>query len=212
MFGTGQVEDVVLIDQTPIGRSPRSNPLTYIKAFDLIRAVFAEQPDAKARGLDGGRISASTCAGGRCEACEGAGHIAIDMQFMADVYMRCSECGGKRYRRAVLDVKYRGVDISEVLDMTAREAFTFFRGHKKIQARLKHLIDVGLDYLRLGQPATTLSGGEAQRLKLAAYLLAQAKWADAVRARRADDRAALFGHRAAAWIASRRCSTSGIRW
>ena len=135
--------------------------------------------------------------GGRCEACQGAGYIAIDMQFMADVYMRCSECGGKRYRRAVLDVKYRGVDIAEVLDMTAREAFTFFRGHKKVQARLKHLIDVGLDYLRLGQPATTLSGGEAQRLKLAAYLLGQAQRPDAVRARRADDRAALFRHRAA---------------
>ncbi len=172
VFGAGQLEDVVLIDQTPIGRSPRSNPLTYIKAFDLIRAVFAEQPDAKARGLAAGAFSFNV-AGGRCEACEGAGHIAIDMQFMADVYMRCSECGGKRYRRAVLDVKYRGVDISEVLGMTAREAFTFFRGHKKIQSRLKHLIDVGLDYLRLGQPATTLSGGEAQRLKLAAYLLAR---------------------------------------
>lgn len=174
LFGTGQVEDVVLIDQTPIARSPRSNPLTYIKAFDLIRAVFAEQPDAKARGLEAGAFSFNV-PGGRCETCEGAGHIAIDMQFMADVYMRCSECGGKRYRRAVLDVKYRGVDISEILEMTAREAFTFFRGHKKIQSRLKHLIDVGLDYLRLGQPATTLSGGEAQRLKLAAYLLARQK-------------------------------------
>ncbi len=172
IFGTGQLEEVVLIDHTPIGRSPRSNPLTYIKAFDLIRAVFAEQPDAKARGLTAGAFSFNV-AGGRCEACEGAGHIAIDMQFMADVYMRCSECGGKRYRRAVLDVKYRGVDIAEVLNMTAREGFTFFRGHKKIQSRLKHLIDVGLDYLRLGQPATTLSGGEAQRLKLAAYLLAR---------------------------------------
>jgi len=172
LLGTGALEDVVLIDQAPIGRSPRSNPLTYIKAFDLVRAVFAEQPDARARGLTAGDFSFNV-AGGRCEACEGAGHIAIDMQFMADVYMRCSECGGKRYRRAVLDVKYRNVDISEVLNMTAREAFTFFRGHKKIQARVKHLIDVGLDYLRLGQPATTLSGGEAQRLKLAAYLLAK---------------------------------------
>jgi excinuclease ABC subunit A len=172
LLGTGQLEDVVLIDQTPIGRSPRSNPLTYIKAFDLIRAVFAEQPDARARGLTAGDFSFNV-AGGRCEACEGAGHIAVDMQFMADVYMRCGECGGKRYRRAVLDVKFRNVDISEVLGMTAREGFTFFRGHKKIQARLKHLIDVGLDYLRLGQPATTLSGGEAQRLKLAAYLLAR---------------------------------------
>jgi excinuclease ABC subunit A len=172
VLGAGQLEDVVLIDQAPIGRSPRSNPLTYIKAFDLIRAVFAEQPDAKARNFTAGDFSFNV-AGGRCEACEGAGYIAIDMQFMADVYMRCSECGGKRYRRAVLDVKYRGVDISEVLEMTAREGFTFFRGHKKIQSRLKHLIDVGLDYLRLGQPATNLSGGEAQRLKLAAYLLAK---------------------------------------
>jgi len=172
VFGTGQLEDVVLIDQTPIGRSPRSNPLTYIKAFDLVRAVFADQPDAKACGLTASAFSFNV-AGGRCEACEGAGYIAIDMQFMADVYMRCSECGGKRYRQAVLDVKYRGIDVSEVLDMTAREAFTFFRGHKKLQARLKHLIDVGLDYLRLGQRATTLSGGEAQRLKLAAYLLAK---------------------------------------
>jgi excinuclease ABC subunit A len=172
ILGTGQLEDAVLIDQTPIGRSPRSNPLTYIKAFDLVRALFAEQTDARAHNLSAGDFSFNV-AGGRCEACQGAGHIAIDMQFMADVYMRCSECGGKRYRRAVLDVKYRGVDISEVLNMTTREAFTFFRGHKKIQSRIKHLIDVGLDYLRIGQPATTLSGGEAQRLKLAAYLLAK---------------------------------------
>jgi excinuclease ABC subunit A len=172
VLGIGQLEDVVLIDQTPIGRSPRSNPLTYIKAFDPIRALFAEQPDARARGFGPSHFSFNVD-GGRCEACHGDGYIAIDMQFMADVYMRCSECGGQRYRREVLEVKYRGVDIAEVLAMTAREAFTFFRGHKKIQSRLKHLIDVGLDYLRLGQPATTLSGGEAQRLKLATYLLAK---------------------------------------
>jgi excinuclease ABC subunit A len=172
VLGIGQLEDVVLIDQTPIGRSPRSNPLTYIKAFDPIRALFAEQPEARARGFEASHFSFNVD-GGRCEACHGDGYIAIDMQFMADVYMRCSECNGKRYRREVLEVKYRGVDIAEVLAMTAREAFTFFRGHKKIQSRLKHLIDVGLDYLRLGQPATTLSGGEAQRLKLATYLLAK---------------------------------------
>jgi excinuclease ABC subunit A len=169
VLGTGQLEDVVLVDQTPIGRSPRSNPLTYIKAFDLVRALFAEQPEARARGLTAGAFSFNVD-GGRCEACRGDGYIAIDMQFMADVYMRCSECAGRRYRRAVLDVRYRGVNIAEVLAMSAREAFTIFRGHKKLQARLKHLIDVGLDYLRLGQPATTLSGGEAQRLKLATFL------------------------------------------
>jgi excinuclease ABC subunit A len=169
VLGAGQLEDVVLVDQSPIGRSPRSNPLTYIKAFDLIRALFAEQPEARARGFTASAFSFNVD-GGRCEACRGDGHIAIDMQFMADVYMRCGECGGRRYRREVLDVRYRGVNIAEVLSMTAREAFTFFRGNKKLQARLKHLNDVGLDYLRLGQPATTLSGGEAQRLKLATFL------------------------------------------
>jgi excinuclease ABC subunit A len=172
LFGSGLLEDVILVDQAPIGRSPRSNPLTTIKAFDLVREIFAEQPDARARGFTASSFSFNV-AGGRCEACEGGGYIAIDMQFMADVYMRCSECGGRRYRREILEVKYRGLDIAEILDMTAREAFTFFRGHRKLQSRLKYLIDVGLDYLRLGQPATTLSGGESQRLKLATYLSAK---------------------------------------
>jgi excinuclease ABC subunit A len=169
LLGTGQLEDVVLIDQTPIGRSPRSNPLTYIKAFDPIRTLFAEQSDARARGLSASHFSFNVD-GGRCDTCHGDGYLAVDMQFMADVYMRCGDCGGRRYRREVLEVKYRNRDIAEVLDMTAREAFTFFRGHRKVQAKLKHLIDVGLDYLRLGQPATTLSGGEAQRLKLATFI------------------------------------------
>jgi excinuclease ABC subunit A len=172
LFGSGQLEDVILVDQSPIGRSPRSNPLTAIKAFDLVREIFAEQPDARARNFTASAFSFNV-AGGRCEACEGAGHIAIDMQFMADVYMRCSECGGRRYRREILEIKYRGLDIAEILDMTAREAFTFFRGHRKLQSQLKYLIDVGLDYLRIGQPATTLSGGESQRLKLATYLSAK---------------------------------------
>jgi excinuclease ABC subunit A len=169
VLGTGQLEHVVLIDQSPIGRSPRSNPLTYIKAFDPIRTLFAEQPEARARGFTASHFSFNV-EGGRCESCHGDGYLAVDMQFMADVYMRCTACGGRRYRRDVLEVKYRGLDIAEVLDMTAREAFTFFRGHRKVQAKLRHLIDVGLDYLRLGQPATTLSGGEAQRLKLATYI------------------------------------------
>jgi excinuclease ABC subunit A len=172
VLGTGQLEDVVHIDQSPIGRSPRSNPATYIKAFDPIRTLFAEQIDARTRGLTPGHFSFNV-EGGRCETCNGDGYLAIDMQFMADVYMRCPECHGRRYRQPVLDVKYRGRSIAEALEMTAREAFTFFRGQRKVQTRLKHLLDVGLDYLRLGQPATTLSGGEAQRLKLATHLAAK---------------------------------------
>jgi excinuclease ABC subunit A len=169
VLGAGQMDDCVHIDQSPIGRSPRSNPATYIKAFDPIRLLFAEQTEARARGLSAGDFSFNV-EGGRCETCHGDGQLAIDMQFMADVYMRCPECHGRRYRRPVLEVKYRDRDIAEVLDMTAREAFTFFRGQRKVQAKLKLLLDVGLDYVRLGQPATTLSGGEAQRLKLAGHL------------------------------------------
>jgi len=171
VFGDGQLEDVILVDQSPIGRSPRSNPVTYIKAFDEIRAVFADTIEARTRNYDAAHFSFNVD-GGRCTVCQGDGQIAIDMQFLADVYMRCGQCGGRRYRKEILDVKYRGRDISEVLEMTVREAFTFFRGQVKVQARLKRLIDVGLDYLRLGQPANTLSGGEAQRLKLAAYMSA----------------------------------------
>jgi excinuclease ABC subunit A len=169
VLGAGQLDDAIHIDQSPIGRSARSNPATYIKAFDPIRLLFAEQTEARARGLSAGDFSFNV-EGGRCDTCHGDGQLAIDMQFMADVYMRCPECHGRRYRRPVLEVKYRDRDIAEVLDMTAREAFTFFRGQRKVQAKLKLLLDVGLDYLRLGQPATTLSGGEAQRLKLAAHL------------------------------------------
>jgi excinuclease ABC subunit A len=172
VLGSGQLEDVVHIDQSPIGRSPRSNPATYIKALDPIRILFAEQIDARTHGLTASAFSFNV-EGGRCDTCKGDGFLAIDMQFMANVYMKCPECGGKRFRQTVLDVKYRGRNIAEILDMTAREAFTFFRGQRKVQAKLKFLMDVGLDYLRLGQPATTLSGGEAQRLKLAAHLAAK---------------------------------------
>jgi excinuclease ABC subunit A len=172
VLGAGQLEVVVHIDQSPIGRSPRSNPATYIKAFDPIRLLFADQPEARARCLTAGHFSFNVD-GGRCERCQGDGLLTVDMQFMADIYMRCPECAGSRYRRQVLEVKYRGLDIAEVLNMTARQAFTFFRGQRKVQAKLKHLIDVGLEYLQLGQPATTLSGGEAQRLKLAAHLSAK---------------------------------------
>ena len=174
LFGASQVEDVVLIDQSPVGRTPRSNPVTYIKAFDPIRALFAESSEAQACGFKAGHFSFNVD-GGRCEACQGEGYTQIDMKLMSDVYMRCAECQGKRYRREVLDVKYRNYNIAEVLDLSVREAFTFFRGHRKILARLKCLMDVGLDYLRLGQPANTLSGGEAQRLKMATFIAAPRK-------------------------------------
>ncbi len=172
VLGTGQLDDVVHIDQSPIGRSPRSNPATYIKALDPIRTLFAEQLDARTHGLTASHFSFNV-EGGRCETCNGDGYLAIDMQFMANVYMKCPECSGKRFRQQVLEVKYRGLNIAEVLDMTAREAFNFFRSQRKVQTKLKFLLDVGLDYLRLGQPANTLSGGESQRLKLAAHLAAK---------------------------------------
>jgi excinuclease ABC subunit A len=169
VYGDGQIDEVIMIDQNPIGRSPRSNPVTYLKIFDEIRNVFASTIDAKTRGYTAGHFSFNVD-GGRCPVCQGEGHIAIDMQFLADVYMKCGECHGSRFRKEILEVKYRGRHIADVLEMTVREAFTFFRGKHKVQARLKRLIDVGLDYVRLGQPANTLSGGEAQRLKLAAYM------------------------------------------
>ncbi len=171
VYGDGQIDDVIMVDQSPIGRSPRSNPVTYLKAFDEIRAVFADTVEARTRNYDAGHFSFNVD-GGRCSACHGDGYIQIDMQFLADVYMKCGECNGTRYRDEILDVTYRGRNIAEVLEMTVREAFTFFRGRPKVQARLKRLIDVGLDYVRLGQPANTLSGGEAQRLKLAGYMSA----------------------------------------
>jgi excinuclease ABC subunit A len=171
VFGDGQIDDLVLVDQSPIGRSPRSNPVTYIKAFDEIRNVFAETLEARTRNYTASHFSFNVD-GGRCPTCEGDGYLQIDMQFLADVFMKCGECQGRRYRPEILKVLYRGRNIADVLEMTVREAFTFFRGCPKVQARLKRLIDVGLDYLRLGQPANTLSGGEAQRLKLAGYMSA----------------------------------------
>jgi excinuclease ABC subunit A len=169
VIGDGQIDDVVLVDQSPVGRSPRSNPVTYIKAFDEIRKVFADTVDAKMRNFTAGHFSFNVD-GGRCDACQGEGHIQVEMQFLADLYMKCTACGGTRYRREVLGVMYRGRNIADVLEMTVREAFSFFRGQPKVQGKLKQLIDVGLDYLRLGQPANTLSAGESQRLKLAAHL------------------------------------------
>ena len=169
VYGDGQIEDCLLVDQSPIGRSPRTNPVTYIKAFDEIRAVFAETIAARTHNYTASHFSFNS-AQGRCPACEGVGYHQIDMQFLADVFVPCSDCEGTRYRGEILQVTHRGINIAEVLQLTVREAFAFFRGQRKVQARLKGLMDVGLDYLRLGQPANTLSGGESQRLKLASYL------------------------------------------
>lgn len=167
--GVHQIEDCLLVDQSPISRSPRSCPVTFAKAFDGIRAAFAETVDASIRNFKPGHFSFNSAAG-QCAACEGAGVQTVDMQFLADVTMRCPECRGRRYRSEVLQVRYRDRTIADVLEMTVGEAYEFFRGHGKVRAKLKRLIDVGLDYVALGQPATTLSSGEAQRLKLAAFL------------------------------------------
>ena len=169
LSGVGQVDEVVMIDHTPVGKSPRSNPATYIKAFDEIRRVFSETIDAETANIPAGHFSFNVD-GGRCPHCEGDGQLSIDMQFIADVKVTCEECQGKRFRKEILGVRYRGKSIADVLAMTAREALSFFRGQTKLQAKLKSLVDVGLEYMTLGQGSHTLSAGESQRLKLAAYL------------------------------------------
>jgi excinuclease ABC subunit A len=167
--GTKWITDVVLVDQSPIGRTPRSNPVTYIKAFDHIRDVFASTREAQARGYNSGSFSFNI-PGGRCEICQGDGTVTVEMQFLADVELVCEECKGTRYKSGVLEVLYKGKNIYQVLHMTVREALLFFANVPKITKKLKVLDEVGLGYLRLGQSATTLSGGEAQRIKLASYL------------------------------------------
>jgi len=167
--GTEFVSDVVLVDQTPIGRTPRSNPVTYLKAFDPIREIFAATKDAKSRGLTASHFSFNV-PGGRCEACQGEGEVRVEMQFLADVFVPCDQCDGRRFKPQILEVKYRGRNINQVLDLTVREALTFFSTSPKVLRRLQVLDEIGLGYLRLGQPATTLSGGEAQRIKIASHL------------------------------------------
>ncbi len=163
------IDEVVLVDQSPIGRTPRSNPVTYIKAFDAIRELFASLPEAKKRGFSSGHFSFNI-PGGRCETCQGDGTVTVEMQFLADVELICEECKGTRYKAQVLDVRYHGKNIHEVLNLTVKEALRFFSEAPKITEKLRVLEEVGLGYLRLGQSATTLSGGEAQRMKLAAHL------------------------------------------
>jgi excinuclease ABC subunit A len=167
--GDQYIEEVVLVDQSPIGRTPRSNPVTYIKAFDAIRELFASLPEAKKRGFSAGHFSFNI-PGGRCEVCQGDGTVTVEMQFLADVELVCEECKGTRYKPTVLEVRYRGKNIHEVLNLTVKEALKFFAEAPKVTEKLRSLEEVGLGYLRLGQSATTLSGGEAQRMKLAAHL------------------------------------------
>ena len=170
--GLDYINRVELVDQSPIGRSPRSNPITYIKIFDLIRDLLAHTPVAKTHGYSPGHFSFNV-PGGRCEVCEGDGLQRIEMQFLADIFLPCESCKGKRFKQEVLDVRYRGKNVDDILNMTVTEAMEFFSltpDSRRIAKRLKVLDDVGLGYLRLGQPATTLSGGEAQRIKLAHHL------------------------------------------
>ncbi|MBO4300996.1 MAG: excinuclease ABC subunit UvrA, partial [Desulfovibrio sp.] len=167
--GATPIERVVAIDQTPIGRTPRSNPATYTKIFDEIRAIFAMTPDARKRGYKPGRFSFNV-RGGRCEACGGDGQIKVEMHFLPDIYVTCDVCGGRRYNHETLEVRYKGLNIAEVLDLTVQQARKFFENYEQLERRLALLEDVGLGYVRLGQPATTLSGGEAQRIKISREL------------------------------------------
>ncbi len=171
--GLEQIDKVVVIDQSPIGRTPRSNPVTYTGAFTPIRELFAQLPAARVRGYDAGRFSFNV-KGGRCENCEGGGLIKIEMHFLPDVYVECEVCRGKRYNRETLEITYKGKNIADVLDLTVDEAARFFRNVPTIAEKLNSLLDVGLGYLRLGQAGTTLSGGEAQRVKLATELAKKA--------------------------------------
>jgi excinuclease ABC subunit A len=167
--GAERLNDIVLVDQAPIGRTPRSNPVTYIKAFDAIRELFASQPEAQRRGYTAGHFSFNV-PGGRCEVCEGDGTVTVEMQFLADVELPCEECNATRYKSSTLEIKYKGKTIHDVLNLTIKEALRFFTGQTRILEKLAVLDEVGLGYVRLGQSATTLSGGEAQRVKLAAHL------------------------------------------
>ncbi len=176
LSGLDQIDKVIVIDQKPIGRTPRSNPATYTKCFDLVRQIFAQTPEARAFGFQPGRFSFNVTAqsgGGRCEACEGAGVREVEMHFLPNVFVTCEVCEGKRYSESTLRVTFKGKTIADVLDTPIEEALELFAHHKQLARILQTLVDVGLGYVALGQPATTLSGGEAQRVKLARELSKQ---------------------------------------
>ena len=172
IHGDDKLWQIVLVDQSPLGRTPRSNPVTYIKAFDSIRDIFAQTPEARGHGYTAGYFSFNI-PGGRCETCQGDGTVKVEMQFLADVELVCEECGGRRFKPSILEIRYKGKNVHEILQLTVREALTFFAGSPKVTGRIRVLEEVGLGYLRLGQSATTLSGGEAQRVRLAAHLAMQ---------------------------------------
>ncbi|HRV29096.1 MAG TPA: excinuclease ABC subunit UvrA, partial [Spirochaetia bacterium] len=171
--GVEYIDKIINIDQSPIGRTPRSNPATYVEVFTHIRDLFASLPESRARGYKPGRFSFNV-RGGRCEHCQGDGTIKIEMQFLSDVYVTCEVCNGKRFNKETLDILYKGKNIADVLDMTIEEAYTFFEKIPQIERKLRALLDVGLGYIKLGQSALTLSGGEAQRVKLAFELAKRA--------------------------------------
>jgi excinuclease ABC subunit A len=200
LTGSQHLNDVVLVDQSPIGRTPRSNPVTYIKAFDDIRALFAAQPDAKRRGFGPGAFSFNV-PGGRCDTCEGDGTVTVEMQFLADIELPCEECNGTRYKSSILEIKYKGRNIHDVLNLTVKQALSLFAGIPRIVDKLAVLDEVGLGYVRLGQSATTLSGGEAQRVKLASHL-ATAR-ANSIRISSSSDLFNQSGNPTAAQIAAR---------
>ena len=205
-------DKVIDIDQSPIGRTPRSNPATYTDLFTPIRELYSLTPEAKVRGYKPGRFSFNV-RGGRCETCKGDGTIKIEMHFLPDVYVPCETCTGKRYNRETLEVRFKGKSIADVLEMSVEEALRFFAKIPKLRRRLQTLHDVGLDYIKLGQPATTLSGGEAQRVKLAKELSKIATGQDALHPRRADHGPPLRRHREAARgaAAAGRCGEHGAR-
>jgi excinuclease ABC subunit A len=169
VLGLAHIDKVVSIDQAPIGRTPRSNPATYTGVFALLRELYAGLPEARARGYKAGRFSFNV-KGGRCEACQGDGVLRVEMHFLPDVFVTCDTCSGKRYNRETLEVQYKGKNVHEVLDLTVEQAYEFFKPVPVVARKLKTLLDVGLGYIRLGQSATTLSGGEAQRVKLSLEL------------------------------------------
>ena len=206
----GSSADVVLVDQAPIGRTPRSNPVTYLKAFDPIRELFASTRDARSRALTASHFSFNV-PGGRCDACEGEGELRVEMQFLADVFVPCEHCDGKRFKPDVLEVRYRGCNVVDVLDMTVREALSFFNPSPKIGRRLQVLDEIGLGYLRLGQPATTLSGGEGAAHQDCRAPDVAPRRPHAVHPRRADHRPARGRHRQAAGGVPQ-AAAGGIRW